>query len=146
MNPERQRLIDRARELDTREFSSEELQSRIQEICSEYVIEAKVDVARLLKHPDWQVRYSALNIVWWGLGKTTGIDEAIEILLRDPEEECQAQACLVLYEASKGKPDADRVIEVLRSVALKEPNDYVREAAEAHLHKLIATRSAPTQR
>ena len=139
MNLGRRRVIDRAREVEAREFSAEELQNRIREICREYLIEAKVDVARLLRHPDWQVRYAALNIVWWGLAKTDGIEETVAVLLNDPEEEVRSQACSALYEASKGTPKIRRVIEVLRAVAASEPNEYVRENAATYTAKLIET-------
>ena len=52
MDPERQGLIERARELNTSSFPTIEMQERIREVCSEYLIEAKVDVDLLLRHED----------------------------------------------------------------------------------------------
>ncbi len=75
---ERQKLIDRARELNTQTFDVSELQERIQEVCREYLIEAKVDVDRLLSHDDWRVRWFALDIVSRGIGATDGIDKGRE--------------------------------------------------------------------
>lgn len=70
MDAARQRLIERARELNSCTFPVDEMQDRIHEICSEYLIEAKVDVDRLLRHDDSRVRQSALDIVSWGVGAT----------------------------------------------------------------------------
>ena len=56
MDAARQKLIERATELNTSTFPVEEMQDRIHEVCTEYLIEAKVDVDRLLKHDDWRVR------------------------------------------------------------------------------------------
>ena len=67
MDAARQKLIERARELNTSTFPVDEMQDRIDQVCSEYLIEAKVDVDRLLKHDDWRVRQSALDIVLWGV-------------------------------------------------------------------------------
>jgi hypothetical protein len=73
MDSDRQKLIERARELNTSDFTVIELQERVREVCAEYLIEAKVDVDRLLSHEDWRVRSSALDMVWWGVGATDGI-------------------------------------------------------------------------
>jgi hypothetical protein len=81
MDAARQKLIERARELNTSTLPVDEVQDRIHEVCSEYLIEAKVDVDRLLKHDDWRVRQSALDIVSWGVGATDGIETSIEIPL-----------------------------------------------------------------
>jgi hypothetical protein len=72
MDSVRQKLIERARELNTSTFPVDEMQDRIHEVCSEYLIEAKVDVDRLLKHDDWRVRSSALEIVSWGSVRLMG--------------------------------------------------------------------------
>jgi len=74
MDEKRQKLIEKARELNIADFPVIEIQERIREVCSEYLIEAKVDVDRLLRHSDWRVRSSALGMVWWGVGATDGID------------------------------------------------------------------------
>jgi hypothetical protein len=37
------------------------LKSSAKAVCSEYLIEAKVDVGRLLQHSDWRVRAAALG-------------------------------------------------------------------------------------
>lgn len=92
MDSERQRLIQRARELNTSDLPVIELQERIREVCSEYLIEAKVDVDRLLRHQDWRVRSSALDMVWWGVGATDGVDQSIEILMHDSDEDIRAEA------------------------------------------------------
>jgi len=81
------------------------------------VIEAKVDVDRLLKHEDWQVRFSALDIVWSGLGATDGIETTMELLLHDTDEDIRAHSTLALYEAAKGTPKENAVREVFRRVA-----------------------------
>src|SRR3974390_2701390 len=98
MDAARQRLIDRARELNSTTFPVIEIQERIREICSEYLIEAKVEVDRLLRHEDWRVRSRALDLVWWGLGATDGIEVSIELLMHDPDEEVRAEADLALYQ------------------------------------------------
>jgi hypothetical protein len=49
MDAARQKLIEKARELSTSTFPMDEMQDRIHEVCSEYLIEAKVDVDQLLK-------------------------------------------------------------------------------------------------
>jgi hypothetical protein len=59
----RQKLIDRAKELSISTLPVDEMQDRIHEVCTECLIEAKVDVDRLLQHDDWRVRESALEIV-----------------------------------------------------------------------------------
>jgi hypothetical protein len=63
MDPKRQKLIERAKEIETSELSVVDLEERTREVCSEYLIEAKVDVDRLLGHEDWRIRSSALFIV-----------------------------------------------------------------------------------
>ena len=114
-----------------------ELQERIREVCSEYLIEAKVNVARLLGHEDWRVRWSALDIVWWGLGETDGIDESIRLLMHDPDDDIRAQAALALYEACRGTPKQSRVVEALKTVAADPANDdYVRATASTYVSKL----------
>jgi hypothetical protein len=75
MDSAREKLIERAKELNTLKLPVFELQQRIREVCSEYLIEAKVDVDRLLRHNDWRVRSAALDMVWWGVGATDGIDQ-----------------------------------------------------------------------
>src|SRR5713226_9279176 len=104
MDSDRQNLIQKARELNTADFPVIELQARIREVCSEYLIEAKVDVDRLLRHEDWRVRSSALHLVWWGVGATDGIDQSIRLLLHDPDEDIRAEAALALYEAGRNTP------------------------------------------
>ena len=104
MDADRQKLIDRAKELNTYNFPVMELQERIREVCSEYLVEAKVDVDRLLQHADWRVRSSALDMVWWGVGATDGIDRSIEVLLHDSDEDVRAEAALALYEAARSTP------------------------------------------
>jgi len=136
MDPDRQRLIDRAKELNTSQLPVAELQERIREVCSDYLIEAKVDVDRLLRHEDWRVRWSALDMVWWGVGATDGIDRSIEILMRDPDEDVRAQAALALYEAASGTPQETRVKETLKRAADTDECDYVRESALRYLQKL----------
>jgi hypothetical protein len=113
-----------------------ELQERIREVCSEYLIEAKVDVDRLLSHEDWRVRSSALDMVWWGVGATDGIDRSVEILQHDPDEDIRAEAALALYEAARNTPKEDRVKEVFKRVAEADESDYVRIAALKYLHTL----------
>jgi HEAT repeat protein len=141
MDANRHKLIDRAKELNTSAFSVIETQERIREVCAEYVIEAKVDVDRLLAHPDWRVRWSALDIVWWGLGATDGIDHTIELLMHDPDVDIRAQAALALYEASRGSSKQTIAAEALRRVA-DDPDteDYVRESAQTYLLKLSQAR------
>jgi len=65
MDPAREQLIQRAKELNTLELPVLELQERIREVCSEYLIEAKVNVDLLLRHHDWRMRSAALDMVWW---------------------------------------------------------------------------------
>jgi hypothetical protein len=136
MDSERQNLIQRARELNTSDLPVIELQERIREVCSEYLIEAKVDVDRLLRHQDWRVRSSALDIVWWGVGATDGIDQSIEILMHDSDEDIRAEAALALYEAARSTPKESRVRAAFKSVADIDESDYVREAALKYLKKL----------
>jgi hypothetical protein len=104
MDSDRQKLIERARQLNTTDLSVMELQERIREVCSEYLIEARVDVDRLLRHEDWSVRSSALQMVWWGVGATDGIDQSIEVLMHDSDEDIRTEAALALYEAARGTP------------------------------------------
>lgn len=59
--PKRQKLIEKARELNTSDFPVIELQERIREICFEYLIEAQVDGDRLLGRGAWRVRSIALG-------------------------------------------------------------------------------------
>jgi HEAT repeat protein len=137
MNSDRQKLIERARELNTSQFSVIELQERIREVCSDYLIEAKVNVDYLLRHPDWRVRSSALDLVWWGLGETDGIDQSLEILMHDPDEDIRAEAALALYEAARSTPKEARVREAFKVVSdNSEVSDYVRDAAQVYLSKL----------
>ena len=136
MDPNRQKLIERASELNTSHFSVEELKERISEVCSEYVIEAKVDVDRLLRHEDFGVRLAALNIVWLGLGATDGLSQSIEILMHDPDEDVRADAALALYEAARGTPNEVRVRDAFKTVSESaETPDFVHDAAQAYLHK-----------
>ena len=137
MDPDRQKLIERARELNTSEFPVIELQERIREVCFEYLIEAKVDVDHLLGHEDWRVRSSALDMVWWRVGATDGIAASIEILMHDPDEDVRAEAALALYEAARGTPKETQVREAFRRVsAAAEAPEYLRAAALTYLGKL----------
>jgi len=136
MNADRQKLIERARELNTSSFPVSELEQRIREVCSEYVIEAKVDVDRLLRHEDWRVRLSALDIVWWGVGATDGIDRSIEILAADSDEDVRAEAALAVYEAARGTPKEALIREAFKKASDTEESDYVRELVLNYLHKL----------
>ena len=137
MDPARQKLIERARELNTSDFTVAELQDRVHEVCSEYLIEAKVDVDRLLMHEDWRVRSAALDIVWWGVGATDGIDRAIDILKHDADEDVRAEAALALYEAARQTSKEDRVREAFKIVARSsESPEFVREAVLKYLRKL----------
>lgn len=135
MDAKRQKLIDKARELNTSDFPVIELQERIRECCSEYLIEAKVDVEGFLRHSDWRVRSSALDMVWWGVGATDGIDQSIEILVHDPDEDLRAEAALALYEASRGTANEVRVRDALSKAADTDQSDYVRDAARNYLRK-----------
>jgi hypothetical protein len=137
MDSAREKLVQRARELNTSNFSVIELQERIREVCSEYLIEAKVDLERLLKHQDWLVRSSALDIVWWGVGATDGIDQSIEILMHDPDEDIRSEAALALYEAARNTPKEDRVKEAFKVVSdSAETPDFLRDEARGYLRKL----------
>src|SRR5580692_3446466 len=137
MDSDRQKLIERARELNTSNFTVIELQERVREVCAEYLIEAKVDVDRLLRHEDWRVRSSALDIVWWGVGATDGIDRSIEILMHDSDEDVRAEAALALYEAARGTSKEERVREVFNKAVEAEESDYVRDSVLAYIHKLV---------
>ena len=136
MNAARQKLIERAMELNTSTFPVDEMKDRIHEVCSEYLVEAKVDVDRLLKHDDWRVRQSALDIVSWGVGATDGIETSIEILTHDPDEDVRAFASLALYEAARGTPKEAHVREALKRAIDADESDYVRESALNYLQKL----------
>jgi hypothetical protein len=143
MDAARQKLIERARELNTSTFPVDEMQDRIHEVCSEYLIEAKVDVDRLLRHDDWRVRQSALDIVSWGVGATDGIETSIEILTHDPDEDVRAFASLALYEAARGTPKQNQVSEAFKRVAESDESDYVRDSVSTYLLKL-APHADPT--
>jgi hypothetical protein len=136
MDSDRQRLIQRARELKTSDLPVMELQERIREVCSEYLIEAKIDVDHLLRHEDWRVRSSALQMVWWGVGATDGINESIEILMHDSDEDIRAEAVLALYEAARSTPKEAQVRAAFKRVADDDESDYVRDAALKFLQKL----------
>lgn len=137
MNSDRQKLIQRARELNTTDFPVVELQERSREVCFEYLIEAKVDVDRLLRHQDWRVRSSALNIVWWGLGETDGIQQSIQILMHDPDEDIRSEAALALYEAARNTPKEDQVRQAFKTVYdSTETPDFLRDQAQTYLCKL----------
>jgi len=136
MDAARQKLIEKARELNTSTFPVDEMQDRIHEVCSEYLIEAKVDVDRLLKHDDWRVRSSALDIVAWGVGATDGIETSIDILTHDPDEDVRVDAALALYEAARGSSKRNWVTEVFKRVAESDESDYVRDSVSKYLLKL----------
>jgi HEAT repeat protein len=136
MDSDRQRLIQRARELNTSDLPVMELQERIREVCSEYLIEAKIDVDHLLRHEDWRVRSSALQMVWWGVGATDGINQSIEILMHDSDEDIRAEAALALYEAARSTPKEAQVRAAFKRVADEDESDYVRNAALKFLQKL----------
>jgi hypothetical protein len=78
--PKRQKLIEKARELNTSDFPVIELQERIREICFEYLIEAQVDGDRLLGRGAWRVRSIAL-----GHGVGVGATDGVDPLDRDPD-------------------------------------------------------------
>jgi HEAT repeat protein len=136
MDAARQKLIERARELNISTFPADEMQNRIHEVCSEYLIEAKVDVDRLLRHDDWRVRQSALDIVAWGVGATDGVETSIELLTHDPDEDVRAFASFALCEAARGTPKQNRVNEVFKRVAESDESDYVRDSVSRYLLKL----------
>jgi HEAT repeats len=136
MDAARQKLIERARELNTSSFPVDEMEDRIHEVCSEYLIEAKVDVDRLLRHDDWRVRKSALDIVSWGVGATDGIETSIEILTHDPDEDVRAFASLALYTIARGTPKQNRISEVFMRVAESDESDYVRDSDSSYRLKL----------
>lgn len=136
MDPKRQKLIQKAQELNTSDLPVLEVQERIREVCSEYLIEAQVDVNRLLKHSDWRVRSAALDIVWWGVGATDGIDDSIAILMHDPDEDVRAEAALALYEAARGTPKEGRVKDALTRAAATDESEYVRDSASTYVRKI----------
>jgi hypothetical protein len=136
MDEQRQKLIDKAKELNTHDFAPMELRVRIREVCAHYVIEAKVDVDRLLRHPDWTVRQTALDIVSWEIGATDGIDMAIDLLFHDPEEEVRAMAALALYQSAQGTGKLQQVVAAFKAIAGNENNDRVRESVQSYLTKL----------
>ena len=136
MDPSREKFIQRAKELNTLELPVLELQERIREVCSEYLIEAKVDIDRLLRHEDWRVRSAALDMVWWGVGATDGIDQSIRLLLHDPDEDIRAEAALALYEAGKNTPKEEHIRKALKKAADGDDSGYVRAAAANYLQKL----------
>jgi hypothetical protein len=139
MNEERQKLIDRARELNSGAFSVNELQERIYEVCSEYLIEAKVDVDLLLRHEDWRVRDSALEIVCWGIGATDGIDQSIAILMHDSDEDVRCAAARALWQCSRSPSKKNRMREALMRSAKEDESQYVRECAEKYLRTFDGT-------
>ena len=49
MDAARQKLMDREKEPNTRSFPALEMQERTHEACADYLVEAKVDVDRLLR-------------------------------------------------------------------------------------------------
>jgi HEAT repeat protein len=100
------------------------------------LIEAKVDVDRLLGHEDWRVRWSALDTVWWGVGATDGIARSIGILMRDPDEDVRGQAALALYEAASCTPQEPGVREAHKKADDDDECDYVRDSALRYLQKL----------
>ena len=136
MDATRQKLIRRAEEINTSDLSVIDLQERMREVCSEHLIEAKVDVNRLLGHEDWRVRSSALDIVWWGVGATDGIDQTITILQHDPDEDLRCEAALALYEAARGTPKEAMAEEAFKKVAETDESEDVRAAALKYLVKL----------
>jgi hypothetical protein len=87
-------------------------------------------------HDDWRVRQSALDIVSWGVGATDGIETSIKILTHDPDEDVRAFASLALYEAGRGSPELNRIIEEFKRVAESDVSDYVRDSVSRYLLKL----------
>jgi HEAT repeat protein len=114
------------------------MQDRVSEVCSEYLIEAKVDVDRPLKHDDWRVRESALEIVAWGIGATDGIEASIELLTHDPDEDVRVSAARVWYEAPRGTPKQNRVSELFKRVGESDESDYLRDSVSGYLLKLTS--------
>ncbi|HZP24355.1 MAG TPA: HEAT repeat domain-containing protein [Terriglobales bacterium] len=143
-NPERQRLIRRAIELNTMELDATDVEHRVREVCKEWLIEAKVDVDRLLSHKDWRVRSAALDIVWWGLGATDGIERTMEILLRDDNEDVRSYAALVLYEVSHGTLKQPEALAAFRTI-IEDPKapEFLREQAITYCAKLLAQPAFP---
>ncbi len=135
MNPERQQLIERAKELNFSDYPPEELRDRIHQVCSEYLIEAKVDVDRLLRHEDWLVRFSALDLVSWGLGATDGVDETINILIQDSDEDVRSYAACTLWQYGRGTAKAELIKDALRKAVAEDESDYVRDSARKYLSK-----------
>ena len=136
MDPRRQKLIQRAQDLNKPDLPILEIQQRVREVCSEYLIEARVDVNRLLMHFDWRVRSAALEIVWWGVGATDGIEASIEILMHDPDEDVRAEAALALYEAARGTPKEAQVKDALTRAAATDNSEYVRDSALSYVRKI----------
>jgi len=84
-----------------------------------------------------RAKYSALDIVAWGVGATDGIETSIEILTHDADEDVRADVALALYEAARGSPKRDRVTEVFKRLAESDESDYVRDSVSTYLPKLI---------
>jgi HEAT repeat protein len=93
-------------------------------------------VERLLRHSDWRVRSSALDVVWSGVGATDEIDGSIKILVHDPDEDVRAEAALASYEASRGTANEVRVNDAFSKAANTDQSDYVRDAARNYLRNL----------
>ena len=66
-------------------------------MCSAYLIDARVNVGRLLQHNDWRMRSAALNRVRWGIGATDEIDPSSSLLLHDADEDIRAEAALLSH-------------------------------------------------
>jgi hypothetical protein len=78
-----------------------------------------------------------LDIVSWGIGKTDGIEQAIEILKHDPDEDVRIEAAFALSEAPRNAPNAHRVRDALRQASeSSETPDEVRDEARRFLSKL----------
>lgn len=135
---ERQHLIKRAEQLNTMNFDADEIVRRVREVSSEYLIEAKVDVDRLLTHQDWRVRSAALDLVWWGLGVTDGIDRTIAILLHDDDEDVRSEAALALYEVSRGTPKQREALEAF-GLVIDNPESpaFLRDEVTEYRSKLL---------
>ena len=135
MDADRQKLIDRAKELNTYNFPVMELQERIREVCSEYLVEAKVDVDRLLQHADWRVRSSALDMVWWEseqrMVSTDQLRSYSTILTRTSGLKPHSRSMKRRGALQRGP----RVAEAFKGVADTDASDYVRDAALEYLRK-----------